>query len=138
MNSPALCWFSNCLYSQVHVRQVPGGIFWWRRSAQKTRLYFCSYDICITCTIYFWNKCKLSNICNVMVVYFDYYMHWIWYSTWSQPRKCFRLWFSGCDIFPLNNVLRTWDFEGFQPLSFDSWSFKSIKVNLEVLYLLKV
>ena len=113
MNTPALCWFSNHLYSQVHVRQVPDDIFWWRRNAPKTRLVLFIWYMYNFCTNYFWTKCKLSYICNVMVVYCDYYVHWIWYTTWSQPRKCFRLWFSGCDrlvsepLFIVNKVYQT-------------------------------
>ena len=100
MNSPALCWFSNCLYSQVRFRQVPDDSFWRRRNALKTRLTFVHiYTMYHTCTTLLSNKCKLLYTRNVMVVYYTYYVHWIWYSTWSQPRKSFRLRFSRCDIF---------------------------------------
>ena len=96
MNSPTLCWFSNRLCSQVSVRT-------------GTRRWFCSILECaedqfvlLLYTMYhLYNFTFETNvnfsICNVMVVYFTYYLHWIWYSTWSQPRKCFRLRFSGCD-----------------------------------------
>ena len=110
MNSPALCWFSNCLYSQVRIRQVPDDSFWRRWSAFKTRLAFVYIYICITMYNFTFETNVNFYICNVMVVYFTYYVHWIWYSTWSQPRKCFRLRFSGCETTLIKTLLNCIDF----------------------------
>ena len=68
MNSPALCWFSNRLCSQVSVRTGTRRSFLLEDGVHEDPLHFVYiYYVSQLYKLYFWNNCK-TLLCNVMVV----------------------------------------------------------------------
>ena len=68
MNSPALCWFSNRLCSQVNVRTGTRRFLLIRRwSTWRSVSFVYIYYVSQLYKLYFWNNCK-TLLCNVMVV----------------------------------------------------------------------